>query len=125
MAAAAISAPVPDERPASYADRIGSEVVGRKSTHRKEIGIYLTPVEVADFVAGAFENDRSSMRILDPAGSGTLICALVEALARRSEPIRPRDMELVAYEIDGELAEALRVAINYLTRWAALRKISL
>ena len=51
MEAAAISAPVPDERPASYADRIGSEVVGRKSaTHRKEIGIYLTLVEVADFV---------------------------------------------------------------------------
>jgi len=123
----AISIPDQGERPTIYADRIGSEVVSRKSaTYRKGIGIYLTPVEVADFVAAAFENDRPSVRILDPAaGSGTLICALVEALARRSETNRPCDVELVAYEIDVEMAEALRVAVDYLTRWAALRNISL
>ncbi len=123
----AISVPDRGERPTIYADRIGSEVVGHKSaTYRKEIGIYLTPVEVADFVAAAFENDQPLVRILDPAaGSGTLICALVEALARRSETNRPCDVELVVYEIDREMAEALRLAVDYLTRWAALRNISL
>src|SRR5579863_903172 len=116
MAAAVISAPVPDERPTNYADRIGSDVVGHKpAAYRKQIGIYLTPVEVADFIAAAYQNSAPTVRILDPAaGSGTLVCALVEALARRMENNRPRSVELVAYEIDLELAEALGVVFGYL-----------
>lgn len=43
--------------------------------------------------------------------------------AKRTHP--PARHGVSSYEIDGELAEALRVAINYLTRWAALRTISL
>jgi adenine-specific DNA-methyltransferase len=120
-------APVLDERPTDYADRIGSQVVGQKSAaYRKQIGIYLTPVEVADFIAAAYEDSAPTVRILDPAaGSGTLVCALVEALAGRSECNRPRSVELVAYEIDLELADALGVVIGYLKRWAAQRNISL
>ena len=126
MAVAAISAPVLDERPTDYADRIGSEIVGHKSAvYRKQIGIYLTPVEVADFIAAAYENNAPTVRILDPAaGSGTLACALVEALAGRSER-KPRSVELIAYEIDPELADALGVVIGYLKHWAARRNVSL
>jgi adenine-specific DNA-methyltransferase len=127
VAVAAISAPVLDERPTNYADRIGSEVVGHKSAaYRKQIGLYLTPVEIADFIAAAYENSAPTLRILDPAaGSGTLVCALVEALAGRGESNRPGSVELVAYEIDPELVEALGVVIGYLERWAARRNISL
>jgi hypothetical protein len=125
VAVAAISAPVLDERPTDYADRIGSEIVGHKSAvYRKQIGIYLTPVEVADFIAAAYENNAPTVRILDPAaGSGTLACALVEALAGRSER-KPRSVELIAYEIDPELADALGVVIGYLEHWAARRNVS-
>jgi len=127
VAAAAISAPVLDERPTNYADRIGSEVVGHKSAaYRKQIGIYLTPVEVADFVAAGYENNATTIRILDPAaGSGTLVCALIEALAGRREKDRPRSVDLVVYEIDVELADALTVVVGYLQDWAARRDISL
>ncbi|MGH7913363.1 MAG: Eco57I restriction-modification methylase domain-containing protein [Candidatus Binataceae bacterium] len=127
VAAAAVSAPVLDERPTKYADRIGSEVVGHKSAaYRKQIGMYLTPVEVADFIAAEYQNSAPTVRILDPAaGSGTLVCALVEALARRSEGNGLRCVEIVAYEIDLELVETLRVVIGYLQHWAARRNISL
>lgn len=126
MAVAASSAPVVDERPTLYADRIGSEVVSRKSAaYRKQSGIYLTPVEVADFIAAAYENDAPTVRILDPAaGSGTLVCALVEALAGRNETSRPRRVEVVAYEIDLELVDALGVVLGYLERWCSRRNIS-
>ena len=49
---------------------------------------------------------RDTLRILDPAaGAGILLCATVEGLT--SQPLPPRFIEIVAYEIDPHLAEQL------------------
>ncbi len=41
-----------DDRPTHYADRIGAQVVaGKTAAQRKAGGLYLTPIEVADFMA--------------------------------------------------------------------------
>jgi N-6 DNA Methylase len=72
-----------DDRPTCYADQAGAPVVARKSAdERKASGLYLTPVAVAEFMAAQVRAGKSEMRILDPAaGSGTLLCAVVERLA--------------------------------------------
>ena len=118
-AAKAPAMPTPEagERPTLYADRVGEWYVRQKSdAHRKAHGLYLTPVAVADFMAGRVQASAERMRILDPAaGAGILACATIEALASR--PDRPRDIELVAHEIDPGLIAPLRAVLVHLAQW--------
>jgi adenine-specific DNA-methyltransferase len=113
-----------DSRPSRSADRLGAEIVARKSAAvRKAGGLYLTPVEVADFIASQASTAASDIRILDPAaGSGTLLCAVVERLAT-SEP-GVRNVEVTAYETDPDLQEALVAVLDNLKRWACERKVN-
>ena len=106
-------------RPTNQADRAGvayAKVVD--ADHRKNHGLYLTPVAVADFMAAQVTATGDAIRVLDPAaGAGILLCALVEALASRRKP--PRRIDLVAYEIDPRLAELLNGVLNSLKARAA------
>jgi adenine-specific DNA-methyltransferase len=113
----------PDDRPTHYADRAGAQVVSRKSPDkRKASGLYLTPVEVADFMASQVDCPKSDMRILDPAaGSGTLLCAVAERLATASNTFR--NAEVTAYETDPDLHEALLAVLDNLKRWASRLRI--
>jgi adenine-specific DNA-methyltransferase len=112
-----------DSRPSRFADRVGAEIVGSKSAAvRKAGGLYLTPVEVADFIACQASTGVSEIRILDPAaGSGTLLCSVVERLAT-AEPAARR-VELTAYETDPDLQEALAAVLDNLKRWAAEHQV--
>ena len=90
-ATCATAFPVPQEgeRPVVYADRVGECYVARKSDeHRKNHGLYLTPISAADFMAGRIKVSGPKLRGLDPAaGAGILCCAAVETLvARDSKP---------------------------------------
>ena len=118
-AAKALPMPVPEagERPTLYADRVGEWYVRQKSdAHRKAHGLYLTPVAVADFMAGRVRVLAERMRILDPAaGAGILACAAIEALASR--PDGPRAVELVAHEIDFGLIAPLHAVLDHLGQW--------
>jgi len=109
------------ERPSCRADRTGAEYARRVSDeHRKNYGLYLTPIGVANFMAAQIVAGRDAIRILDPAaGTGILLCAAVEALVARS-PV-PRRIELVAYEVDSALAEILARVLAELREWAASR----
>jgi adenine-specific DNA-methyltransferase len=110
-------------RPTLFADRIGAEIIARKTAaERKASGLYLTPVGVADFIAGQASIGESEVRILEPAaGSGTLLCSVVERLATAERPIRKAD--LTAYETDPDLQEALEAVLDNLRCWAADRQI--
>ncbi len=84
--------------------------------HRKSHGIYFTPVQVASFIAGQIATKRRKVRVLDPAaGTGILCCASVEAVMSQLE--KPDEIELVAYEIDGELICPLQAVLAYLAVW--------
>jgi adenine-specific DNA-methyltransferase len=102
------------ELPSVYADRVGQWYMALISTeHKKNLGQFLTPVEVAKFMA-RFSNpaNRPSLRILDPgAGAGVLSCALCEVL----EEQRPGLQEIIleAYEIDRQLAIYLEGSLAY------------
>ncbi|WP_420463906.1 Eco57I restriction-modification methylase domain-containing protein [Candidatus Palauibacter sp.] len=109
--------PKAGERPALYADRVGEWYVSRKSArHRKDHGLYLTPVPVADFMAGKIAPRTSRVRVLDPAaGAGVLCCSAIEFLVSR-DPLLEH-VEVVAFEIDEDLIAPLQAVLTYLVDW--------
>ena len=119
--------PVPreGERPAVYADHVGEWCAARKSErYRKKHGFFLTPVAVADFMAGRIEAGGQALRVLDPAaGAGVLCCAAVEALASRAP--KPERIDIVAYEIDGDSLAPLQAVLRRLADWCRGRGIAL
>ena len=121
----AMPAPSESERPTVYADRVGEWYVARKSDrHRKEHGLFLTPVPVADFMTGRIKAGGWKLRILDPAaGAGVLCCAAVEALVSRNR--KPDAVELVSHEVDEDLIAPLRAVLDYLTDWCHARGVAL
>jgi adenine-specific DNA-methyltransferase len=120
-AAAIIEPQVGVEHPTYRADRTGAEYAGRVTDeHRKNHGLYLTPIAVANFMAAQITAGGEPLRILDPAaGAGVLLCAAVATLLSR--PSVPRRIELVAYEVDSALAEILARVLAELSNWAASR----
>ena len=126
---AAWPTPAPSERPASFADRMGGWYASRQSPrHRKEHGLYLTPVAVAEYMAQTVEVAGPKLRILDPAaGAGVLCCAVVEALAKRNQGDaagRIAHIEIVAHEVDGGLVPLLRAVLAHLAAWARRRGVA-
>lgn len=105
------------ERPVDFADRVGEmHVVTRPNKQRKELGLFLTPVVVADFMASQITTRKRAMRVLDPAaGAGVLCCAAIEALVARNR--NPQNIEVVAFEIDKGLIAPLQAVLNYLSGW--------
>lgn len=106
-------------RPVFFADQAGTSYVERVTPeHRKSHGLYLTPPEVAEFMASQALPSGPIVKILDPAaGAGILVCAMVEALVQRGAV--PSRIEITAYEIDPELARVLAQVLARLTAWAA------
>ena len=121
----AVPAPREGERPAVYADRVGEWYAASKSDrHRKEHGLFLTPVPVAEFMAGWIKAGGRKLRILDPAaGAGVLGCAAVEALVSRNR--KPDTVELVAHEVDEDLIAPLRAVLDHLAVWCRARSVTL
>ena len=119
-----IPQPFIDERPTEYADRVG-RWYGESATdvHKKKYGQYLTPVAVADFMAGLVVFNGDDIRIIDPgAGTGVLACALCEKLSNQQK--KPRNIVLVAYEMDHALIPATRGCLDYLKKWLEDRIIT-
>lgn len=106
--------PFPGERPTVFADRLGRAYsAGTPPSHKKRLGQYFTPVEVADFMARLVQCDGDEVRILDPgAGSGVLACAIAEAIAGRAQP--PQRLLIDAYECDRELLPILDRSLMHL-----------
>lgn len=109
------------ERPTAYADRIGEWCIRQKTDRqRKDHGLFLTPVPVAEYMASRITSASHELRVLDPAaGAGILCCAAVERLASGSP--KPRIVELVAFEIDRDLLPPLRAVLDHLADWCLRR----
>ena len=74
---------------------------------RSSLGQFFTPPETARLMASMFSLSQQRLRILDAgAGAGALTAALVEAICARNE--RPKEIFLVAYELDEGVLPDLR-----------------
>jgi len=78
---------------------------------RSEIGQFLTPVSIADFMSSLFEPRTKKVRILDPgAGTGVLFATCVKRLL--SQKKLPTSIEIVAYETDMAILSYLQETMN-------------
>jgi len=76
-----------------------------------ELGQFLTPNPVAEFMASLFEIHQREVHLLDAgAGAGALSAALIGRLCR--EPRKPKRISITAYEIDAAQIEPLRARLD-------------
>src|SRR5436190_16868545 len=75
-------------------------------------GQYFTPSSIARFMASLFgPRNTTCLRLLDPgAGIGSLSASWVEAVSTWSSP--PQEIDLTAYEIDGDLVPYLEETLE-------------
>jgi adenine-specific DNA-methyltransferase len=106
------------ERPSIIADKLGANYSNSANDdHKKLFGQYLTPINVADFMAGLVSTKLGThVDILDPGiGSGILSCALIEKIALDYKQVS--SIRLVAYETDSALIPIIQNTLEFLTKW--------
>lgn len=91
--------------------KLGEDTLSERSQiQRKENGQFLTPDLVGRFMATQLGPLRDGDRLLDPSiGSGVLACALVECAIIEGRPV---ELWINGYEIDKELSEVAREALE-------------
>jgi adenine-specific DNA-methyltransferase len=89
---------------------------------RAQIGQFLTPASIADFMSSLFETGTRDVRILDPgAGAGVLFAACVDKLL--SQKKRPCSIEVVAYETDVAILPHLHETMDRCAAHCAERNV--
>jgi adenine-specific DNA-methyltransferase len=84
---------------------------GLEQGRRGDLGQFMTPAPVARLLAGMFRAEGARLRLLDPgAGVGSLTAAWVAEVCGRDQ--RPREIEVVVYEIDPHLASYLATSLK-------------
>lgn len=82
-----------------------------RQERRHELGQFLTPHPVADFMASLFEARWQELDLLDAgAGEGALSAALVRRLCTSRH--KPRRISVTAFELDETISELLRVTLQ-------------
>lgn len=113
--------------PSEYADMLGNNFIASKE--KKDLalmGQYFTPQNVAELMAKNFSEitTTSAIKILDPgAGAGMLSCLLAEKISEWKH--KPKQIEIIAYEIDKSLIPILKKSFGYLQDWLVRKKILL
>ncbi len=78
--------------------------------HRHQLGQFLTPEPIADFMASLFLLNEREVSLLDPgAGAGALTAAFVRHLCRGHH--KPKRISVTAYEVDPEMLPLLRTTL--------------
>lgn len=93
---------------------------------RKALGQYLTPPQIAEFMAGRCipQHIKSNIKILDPsAGSGILAAAIIDKLFESEQ--RPNSINLTLYEIDDRFIPSLRKLADRMHDNAKKRNIAI
>jgi adenine-specific DNA-methyltransferase len=106
------------ERPSKIADELGTGYShSANDDHKKLLGQYLTPLDIADFMAGLVSSKLGKhVDILDPGiGSGVLSCSLIEKLVSDHKQIS--SIKLVAYETDQALLPIIQKVLENLKKW--------
>ena len=76
-------------------------------SHKKNFGQYLTPYNVARFMAGLFPVTEESIELLDPgAGIGTLSCAFLDRISEEGWNIP--GIKVTAWDLDKSVLKELR-----------------
>ncbi len=112
------------ESPLALAESAGHTVCAKlNAAHRSSQGQYLTPPNIATFLAGLFDVDDDHIRLLDPgAGVGALSAAFVEVLLTKKH--KPRSVHLMAWEVEASFIASLNDVLEECVRAGSLAGIS-
>ncbi|MBD3346796.1 MAG: N-6 DNA methylase [Chitinivibrionales bacterium] len=113
-------------KPSIDADTLGLQYSGNQDViHKKAFGQYLTPIEVASFMASLTIPQKSSnIRLLDPGiGSGILVISLIERIVENWQEVQ--NIHVTGYEIDTALEPICKKALDSTVRWAKNSKVNL
>jgi len=113
------------ESPTSYADYLGIIYTENVSaTHKKQLGQFFTPSEIAKYLGSFAKCGKETIRILDPGcGVGILSTAITECLLTNSPFLKT--IELIAFETDSNILPYSEVSFNYLAEWLKIRHVEL
>lgn len=111
------------ELPSSYSDRLGLLYTSTVSTdHKKTLGQYFTPKEIAKLMAQFCHVEGERIRILDPGcGIGILSCSLVEYIYENCPNLK--EIEITAFETDLNLLPYAEKSFAFLGGWLQERGI--
>ncbi|HZV70409.1 MAG TPA: N-6 DNA methylase [Saprospiraceae bacterium] len=115
--------PFEGESPSHYADRIGILYSSQVSDlHKKNLGQYFTPIEIAKYMATLVRFNKSKIKILDPGcGIGILSISLIELLVTENKNIKY--IELVLFETDDLMITLVDKCFDYLRIWLKMNSI--
>lgn len=101
--------------PSEFAFNIAEQYTKNVSSiHKKELGQFFTPLEIAKFMAEKIDIVKSQIKILDPGfGTGILTCALIEHLIKK----KVKEIELSCYEIDLDIIPDSEEVLHFLKSW--------
>jgi adenine-specific DNA-methyltransferase len=89
------------------------------SLHKEEFAQYLTPIEIASFMAkitAKYCMIKDTIDVLDPgAGSGILSCSLIDELKSKNREI---NINVDAYEIDNSILNELETSYQIIKKYA-------
>lgn len=111
-----------DEKPSSYAERIGCLISkNTESDDKKSKGQFFTPLEIAKFMGCLGSVSKSEISILEPGcGCCILSVSLIEHLVSFGN-IRSIYVDL--YETDSSVLNAIDCVIKYLDSWLKSQNI--
>lgn len=85
--------------------------IEKPRNRQEELGQFLTPAPVAEFMASMFGPLPRTVRLLDAgAGAGSLTAAFVSKCCEKRDDVR--FIEATLYELDGEILEALSATMH-------------
>lgn len=104
--------------------RIEMSLNGSAKTHRKILGQFFTPIEVAEQMLRPIDSLPDKVRVLDPgAGAGMLSAAVLTRLLS-SDCLNTREIEIVAYEVDANVSPFLRKTLDMCATLSARQGIN-
>ena len=112
------------QSPLEYAEALGEAYLSFSGhNHRKNGGHYLTPTNIARFMAEHASYSEQHMSVLDPgSGTGILAAAVCEA-ASRSGTVQ--SLHIDAYEIEQSLAGLSHLVLAFAQEWLDQRSVRL
>ena len=101
-----------------YSYELGKQILSQRVPREIKIhGQYLTPPTIARYMAKKLGEIQSDAVVLEPAaGSGVLVCAVIERLISENRSI---EISADVYEIDPELCEITKQVFTKASEKAA------
>ena len=118
--------PLPVERttPVEDAELLGESYLAfSRQDQRKNVGHYLTPASIANFMAGCGSYSKGGLRVLDPgSGTGILSAAVCEAACNGRVV---HSLHIDAYETDHLLVGLTHLVLAFSRHWLGQRGVAL